>query len=139
MSAEREIRYVFKVVPHRKQRYETIGDWIPGRPAHVVASRLNNSDYEFLVLLHEMVEQELCKKRGISDSVVVAFDKKFERERARGLHSPYAEPGGSRKAPYRREHAFATKIERMMAKEMGIGWKRYVRAVAKIMASDASR
>ncbi|MDE1855567.1 MAG: hypothetical protein KGH57_04620 [Candidatus Micrarchaeota archaeon] len=134
--ATKETRYVFKVVPHHKQRYETIGDWIPGRPAHVVASRLRNPDYEFLVLLHEMVEHELCKKHGISDSVVVAFDKRFEEERRQGLHSVSAEPGASQRAPYRKEHAAATRIERLAAKQLGVNWKRYTAALVKLSSNS---
>jgi len=137
--AAKETRYVFKVVPHRKQRYETIGDWIPGRPARMIVSRLRNSDYEFLVLLHEMVEHELCKKHGISDSVVVAFDKKFEAERKRGLHSPSAEPGASPNSPYRKEHLAATRIERRMARELGVDWKKYTAALLKVSSRSARR
>ncbi len=137
--AAKETRYVFKVVPHHKQRYETIGDWIPGRPARVVASRLKNRDYEFLILLHEMVEHELCKKHGISDRVVVAFDKRFERERKLGLHSASAEPGASPRAPYRREHAAATRIERLMAKDLGVNWERYTKALIALSSNTRIR
>lgn len=135
MAAPKETRYVFKVVPHHKQRYETLGDWIPGKPARMVASRLNNPDFEFLVLFHELIEHELCKKRGIKDSVVVAFDKRFERERNRGLHSPSSEPGASHTAPYRREHSFAMRLERLMAKELGVNWKKYNNAVIGLSAN----
>lgn len=138
-EGSKETRYIFKVVPHKKQRYETLGDWIPGKPARMVASKLNNPDYEFLVLFHEMIEHELCKKHGIKDSAVVAFDKKFEEERKMGLHSPAAEPGASQHAPYRREHLFATRLERMMAKTLGVNWKKYTNAVMVVSKSSKKK
>jgi hypothetical protein len=132
VAKAKETRYVLKVIPHHKQRYETLGDWIPGKPARMMVSKLSNPDYEFLVLFHEFVEHELCKKRGIRDSVVVAFDKKFEKERAQGLHSKSAEPGASANAPYRREHLFATRLEKLMAKELGVSWNKYNRAAMRL-------
>jgi len=139
MSKAKEVKYIFKVVPHAKQRYETLGDWIPGRPAQLIASKLNNADYEFLIMLHELVEHELCKKKGINDREIVAFDKKFERERMMGMHSATAEPGDNPHSPYRREHRFATRIERLVAKQMGIKWKTYERQINKIWARQESR
>ncbi len=135
MPRTREVRYLLEVIPPRKQRYETHGDWIPGEPARIVSSKLGNEDYEFLLLLHELVEYELCRKRGITDREIVAFDRKFERERKKGLHPANAEPGNSRKAPYRHEHRFAMRVERMMAKQLGVDWKAYGQ---KIMTSPSA-
>ena len=125
MAKAKETRYILKVVPHKKQRYETPGDWIPGRPARMIASRLNNADFEFLVLFHELIEHELCKKRGIKDREVVAFDKIFEKNREKGLNGHSEEPGDDPRSPYRREHKFALKLERLMAKQLGVNWKEY--------------
>jgi hypothetical protein len=129
MPRQREIRYILEVINPRKQRYETHGDWIPGEPARIVSSRFGNEYYEFLLLFHELIEYELCKKRKITDKEIVAFDKKFERERKKGLHRADAEPGNSQKAPYRYEHRFALKLERMMAKQLGVDWKEYSKKV----------
>jgi hypothetical protein len=128
MTKAREIRYILEVINPRKHRYETHGDWIPGKPARIVSSNFGNEDYEFLLLFHELIECELCRKRKITDREIVAFDKKFERERKKGLHPANAEPGNSRKAPYRYEHRFATKLERMMAKQLGVDWAEYTKS-----------
>ena len=121
--------FVVHQVPHRKQRYETVGDWIPGKPAEIRVSKMKDQRYAFLVALHEMIEYELCKMNGISDREVVAFDVNFEAERRSNLHPMEAEPGSDPRAPYRKEHDFATMIEMMVAQKLGVSWSAYERAV----------
>jgi hypothetical protein len=134
MPRVREVRYLFEVIPSHKQRYETHGDWIPGEPVRLVSSKLDNDNYEFLLLFHELIEYELCKKRKITDREVVAFDRKFEMERRRGKHPVNAEPGNSRRAPYRKEHKFALRLERLMARQLGVDWQKYNDALIKATA-----
>lgn len=119
-------------VPHRKQRYETVGDWIPGKPAQIRVSKMKDQRYVFLVALHEMIEYELCRMHGISDKEVVAFDVNFEAERRMNLHPIDAEPGDHPKAPYRNEHEFATMIEMMVAHKLGVSWSDYEKAVLSL-------
>jgi hypothetical protein len=116
-------------IPHKKQRYETVGDWIPGKPAQIRVSKMKDHRYVFLVALHEMIEYELCKKNGISDREVVAFDVNFESERRRNMHAIDAEPGSDPRAPYRNEHEFATMVEMMVAQKLGVKWSDYEKAV----------
>lgn len=126
---DKETKYILEVISPDKQRYDTPGDWIPGTPAKIVSSKLGNEDFEFLIMLHELIEYQLCKKKGITDEMVVEFDKKFEEDRKKGLHSEMEEPGNSSLAPYRDEHVFATKLEKMMSKKMSVDWKKYNEAV----------
>ena len=128
------IRPVFLIsqVPHKKQRYETVGDWIPGRPAQIRVSKMKDQRYVFLVALHEMIEYELCKMHGIKDRDVVAFDVNFEAERRMNLHPLDAEPGNHPKAPYRNEHEFATMIEMMVAQKLGVSWSDYEKTVLSL-------
>jgi hypothetical protein len=126
------VNYVICQVPHRKQRYETVGDWIPGDPVKIRVSRMKDERYVFLVALHEMIEYELCRMNGITDSKVVEFDTNFEKERGAHLHSVEAEPGDDPRAPYRDEHGFATMIERMVAQKMGVSWSAYESAVLSL-------
>ncbi len=121
----RKVDFVISQVPHRKQRYETVGDWIPGKPAEIRVSKMKDQRYVFLVALHEIIEYELCKMNGISDREVVAFDVNFEAERRRNLHPLEAEPGNDPRAPYRDEHDFATMIEMMVAQKLGVKWSAY--------------
>ncbi len=122
-------------VHHRNQRYETVGDWIPGNPVKIRVSRLRDERYVFLVALHELVEYELCRMNGIRDKEVVAFDRKFENERRAHLHGVEAEPGDDPRAPYRDEHGFATMIERMVAQKMGVSWSAYEKAIVALNPS----
>ncbi len=111
----------FKVIPHKSQRYSTIGDYFEDKNGlHFRVSDMNNPDYEFLVFFHECVEWYLIQKCGIKISEIDAFDIQFEKERAKGKHSASAEPGFSPKSPYRFAHVFASKIEREIARFL---WK----------------
>jgi len=134
LATRKDLNPVFMIsqVPHRKQRYETVGDWIPGRPAQIRVSRMKDQRYVFLIALHEMIEYELCRMHGISDREVVAFDVNFEAERRMNLHSIDAEPGNHPKAPYRNEHEFATMIEMMVAQKLGVSWSDYEKTILSL-------
>jgi hypothetical protein len=124
---------VIEEIPHKEQRYPTVGDWKPPtrarRPAKIRVSRMKDWRYTFLVAFHELIEYALCKQHGITDEEVVDFDLQFEAEREAGLHPNDAEPGDDPRAPYRKEHRFATRKEREMAKELGVKWLSYEKAV----------
>jgi len=116
---------VFKAIDHKDHRYDTVGDWfVDGDIQHFRVSKMN-SVYEFLVLIHEMIEWFLCKQHGISEESVTAFDLQFEERRKLGLEREDAEPGDDRKAPYHKEHRFATKIEKLVARALRVSWKNY--------------
>ena len=134
LLARKYAKPIFNIsqVPQRKLRYVTVGDWIPGKPAQIRVSRMKDQRYVFLVALHEMIEYELCKMHGIKDREVVAFDVNFEAERRMNLHPVDAEPGDHPKAPYRREHEFATMIEMMVAQKLGVSWSDYEKTVLSL-------
>ena len=117
-----------KSIPHDQQRYETVGDWIidDNGDITILVSDMGNEDYNFLVALHELVEVKLCIARGIRQEDVDAFDIAFEERRKEGNED---EPGDDPEAPYRREHFFATNVERLMADQLGVDWKAYGDAV----------
>jgi len=118
------IKIFARTIPHSCHRYETVGDyWEEGfADREVRASEMGDEDMEFLVLLHEMIEQHLCLKRGIPEETIKAFDEEFERNRVEGNTD---EPGHSLNAPYRREHVFSEKIEMQIAEELGVNWQEY--------------
>jgi hypothetical protein len=125
------VNICLSTIPHKKQRYPTVGDWIVarGRLRHIFISDMDNEDYAFLVGIHELIEAWLCLKRGISQKDVDKFDMDFEQNRDFGDES---EPGDSRKAPYFVEHQFATMVERMLATELGIDWDLYDHTVGAL-------
>ena len=123
----------------------------------VRVSRLADRRFEILVAVHELIEAELCRARDIKEHDVTAFDEQFERQRHREIEHlerelgramsrahtraeiaalqrqlrdiQTAEPGDSPDAPYHKEHVFATKIERLLAKEFDVDWREYEAAI----------
>ena len=123
-------KIVMKVIPSEDQRYETVGDYfVKGNKIDFRVSDLNNMDMELLVLIHELVEWTLVNRRGIKIEDIDAFDIQFEKDREVGKHTDDEEPGDDKKAPYYKEHQIATKVEKLMAKELGIDWDKYNDAV----------
>jgi hypothetical protein len=117
------MKIIIETIPHTKQRYETVGDWIfKNGDLYVFVSDMKSINHEFLVGIHEAIEAMLCKRRHIDERVITDFDINFEKNRKKGNTD---EPGDSPKAPYRKEHFFATTIERLVALELGVDWKKY--------------
>lgn len=119
-----EMRYIIDTIPHANQRYPTVGDYwtdLDGTK-HIVVSDMQNDDYAFLIMLHELIEQKLCEYRGISEEDITQFDEAFEEMREEGNVD---EPGDALEAPYYNEHNLATGIERIVCAELGIPWKIY--------------
>jgi hypothetical protein len=127
------MRGELREIAHEDQRYPTVGDWdISGRQKPyflITASRMAEPDYTFLIQLHELIEAWLCYRRGIREVDVTDFDLMYESNRPEG---DVSEPGDSTKAPYHREHVFATMMERQMAAELGVNWDQYSRAVEEM-------
>jgi len=110
-------------------RYKTLGDWKEN--GEVVVADLNNEDYQFLVYLHEICEWYICKKQGITEEEVNKFDIEFERNRKPDNDE---EPGDQATAPYHQPHVFASIIERLVAKELGIEWGKYEEDCLKVLS-----
>jgi hypothetical protein len=107
------------------QRYETLGDYYDDeKGTQIKVTDMGAEDYEFLIALHEMVEQYLCKNRGIREEDITKFDKMFEAERDAEKWTT-EEPGDDPRAPYKKEHFFSTNIERLMAEQLGVNWQIY--------------
>ena len=111
------------IIPHKSQSYETLGNYTEvDEDCWDFEISKTNADYEFLVTVHELVEWYLTQKHGINEKSISAFDKSFERKRKQGNTD---EPGHDPKAPYHKEHVFAEKIEKLIAKELKIKWSKY--------------
>jgi hypothetical protein len=116
-------------IPYKKMRYPTVGDYFDDDSGtHIVVADMQNEDYEFLVILHELVEQYLCRKRGIKEEDISAFDIEFEKNRTNG----YDEPGDSPDAPYKREHVISSIVERLIAYELNVDWTTYNNKIIEI-------
>ena len=105
-----------------------MGDWqLKPDGLHIFVSRMSDQRYEFLVGMHEAIEAYLCKQAGISQVAVDRFDRAYERRRKPGDER---EPGDNPKAPYHKEHMFASRVERMLADQLGVNWGAYDREVS---------
>ena len=149
-------KFLIQTIPHKLQRYQTVGDWEPGNPAKITVSEMGNDDYEFLVMVHELIEFYLCQKHGITSEMVDKFDFAFEKERAaeirhimkshprRGRYGRAQtrqmdidrinnrEPGDDPNAPYYKEHQFATMMEKALCHELGVNWDKYDKTVMNL-------
>jgi hypothetical protein len=129
----------------------------PSQATHIRVSKLPDRRFEILVAVHELVEAEACRQAGITPEEVTAYDEKYERDRADQIkalqlrlgqavaarmpravvggikselrHVETAEPGDDPAAPYHLQHQFATKIERQVARQLGVDWKAYEAAI----------
>lgn len=112
-----------ETIPHAQHRYSTCGDWFEKDGVlHIKVSEELPEKEAVLVALHELIEVTLCKDRGITEKQVDDFDMEFEKNRPEGDES---EPGDHPDAPYRKEHFFATNIERLVGAELGVDWETY--------------
>jgi hypothetical protein len=104
-------------IPHKNQRYDTVGDWQFIDDILVVrVSDLGDWRMEYLVADHEVREALLCRHRGITEKQVDEFDFAWKGE---------GELGDDLLCPCRKEHFFATSIERLTAAELGVDWAEY--------------
>ena len=120
-----------KTIPHNAQRYDTCGDWWfdEAGDLEIRVSDMGNWKYEALVAFHELAEVLLCKDRGITTEMVDAFDMAFEAKREVGNVD---EPGDDPACPCRKEHFFATTVERALSAELGVDWSAYDEVVVSL-------
>tara|TARA_B100001989_G_C24512431_1_gene451193 strand:- start:378 stop:776 length:399 start_codon:yes stop_codon:yes gene_type:complete len=125
-----------RTISDKDQRYDTVGDYQTDECGKQVisVSDLNNDNFEFLIALHELIESKLCKERGITDSQIDKFDIDYESNREDGDQE--SEPGDQPDAPYHKEHVFASRIEKMMADELGVDWEKYSKACSELTGSS---
>ena len=121
-----------QTVPDDQQRYNTVGDYFTNDKGEriFVVSDMKDWRYELLTAVHELVENALCKHRGITDESIDAFDLKYQENRK---VVDVSEPGDSPKAPYFEEHQFANKVEKMFAEELDVDWVEYSKTVDRLM------
>ena len=122
-----------KTIDHKKQRYETVGDWWwEGDKLVMRISDMKNWKYEFLVAVHEFIEAFLCRHSGIDGRDVDKFDIQFEKDRKKFKWGNELEPGNDPKAPYYFQHNIATGVERILATILGVNWDEYDKTVMNL-------
>lgn len=104
-----------EIVPLKKQRYETLGDYYEKDSVlHFKITDTGNPLFNKLILIHELVEQTLTEAKGIKESVILRHDLEFEKLIRDEKVDPDAEPGEHKNSPYRQEHILAEMVERLM-------------------------
>lgn len=120
------IKVMVFVIRSEFQEYRTAGNYkelCDGTIVYLITKQVNK-DYEFLILIHEMVEFHLCKMRGIKEKDIDKYDKYWEIRKENGL-AIAEEPGNEKDCIYAKEHRFSENIERQLAHEMSKVWKEY--------------
>lgn len=113
-----------EVIPHKEQRYDTVGDWqFIGDDLLIRVSDLNDERYNFLIGIHEAIEAMLCKAFGISQEVVDHWDMS---------HLDVKEPGNILEAPYYQQHLMATIVERILSIGLDVDWNEYEEAIERL-------
>ena len=131
-------RIIIDFVPHQQQRYNTPGDYFydknfdNGELLKVVISKLDDPYLEELVAIHEMIEEMLTRKFGITEQQIMDFDLKYEKEREQGLHEPEDEPGFDKDSPYWKWHQVSTSIEMLLCALLDVNWEQYNGLFAKL-------
>lgn len=112
------MRIVIDFIPQEAQRYDTLGDWTwdDDETLRISTSEDDGEDAAFLVALHELTEAWLCRKAGITQEDVDAFDLTFVAPD----DDPDAEPGDDPASPYREQHRKAMLIEHLLAIFLGV-------------------
>jgi hypothetical protein len=107
-----------ETIPHKKQRYETLGDWQWSNAGdlQIKISQTNNEQYNFLLIVHELIEAYLCKFHKISEDTVDQWDMSHLQSR-----DPAQEVG----CPYAKEHFTALRHERLLAGTLNLDWQIY--------------
>ena len=112
-----------EIIPHADQRYFTAGDWQIDADG-CICVKVSDTGYRMdalLVGIHEAVEAILCREHGVKEADVTAFDVEFGKTHNLEEEEPGEDPG----APYRREHATADVVERIVALEADEVWREY--------------
>lgn len=124
---------IIKTIPHAAQRYDTCGDWWwEGDSKYLLQIRVSEMcdvRYEWLVIVHELVEVLCCRHDGVTQKQVDDFDMDFEKRRKKGNTD---EPGDDANAPYRQQHCIATGVERLLAFALGVCWADYEKEINQL-------
>jgi hypothetical protein len=125
-----------KTVPHENQAYSTAGNYWYDEEGilQVRVSNMNNKKFEFLVALHELVEQFITENHDpeITEQEITNFDLYYEERRKQGLVPENSEPGFDEHAPYRNQHCISQGVEMIVAGIIGVDWMEYDRTVMSL-------
>ena len=113
-----------KTIPHEEQNYSTVGNYFDiDDEKYILVSETGNDDYNFLISLHEFIEEHLTRRKGITEQIITKWDLE---------HPEAIEPGEVNGCPYFSEHQIATNVEKFLCDLMGYTWQEYTDALSKL-------
>ena len=112
------MRIDIKAVDPSVIRYSTCGDWWWNGDGSLQVSvpEYGSRNSSFLVALHELVEAWLCRAAHITEAEVLKWDLD---------HPDSDEPAEEKGSPYIHQHNTALKVEKIVAKALGIDFGRH--------------
>jgi len=112
------MKIVITVIPESEMAYRTAGNWqvLPDGDIAVQIVEAGDERYAFLLAMHETIEAFLCKRGGVTTEDVDRYDF---------AHQDDDDPGLSPAAPYHDQHMVAFAVEILLAKALGVDWRRY--------------
>ncbi len=149
-----------KLVNHKHQRYDTIGDWkfsvrrgysdpySAGEQEALMStmtreeikkeeqltikiSDLGDEKMNACIAIHELIEALLC--RFNDPEITTEMVDQFDiKEWPLMYQCNLKEPGDSPVAPYHLQHMFASRIERAFAERLGVNWEEYERRIEEL-------
>jgi hypothetical protein len=135
------MEYARLIVKKGLCRNNGLGDYLkhpldPEGPWAVLAADTGNRDYNFMILIHELVEMFLTERRGIPEEDITDFDRRFEVRRLRGEAPADAEPGDDPESPYFNEHQCAMVVENFLCDELRIDPKKYAADLEEFLKKE---
>ena len=119
------LKIIIETQPYPKMRYPSPGDYFEKDGVeYIQVAELGDWRMELAVAIHELVEDYICKHRGIKEEDIMAFDLMFEKEREEGKWQD-EEPGDDPRACYTKEHQIATAVEKLLCSYLDVDWKEY--------------
>lgn len=102
---------------------DQVGDWRiqADGSIDVFSGETGNGDSDFLIQLHELFEAHMCRRDGVKESDVDAFDAVYT--------GPFEEPGHDENAPYHVQHEAAMKLEQYAAHLLGVPWRKHEKRI----------
>jgi hypothetical protein len=121
------MRILIETVPHERNRNNQVGDYryMEDGTLYITVSNMGDEKMEWLVALHEMIEEMLAKSDGITEEQINDYDIYYEKKREMGLVDENSEDGFASDCIYKKYHTIATGCEMILAAQLGVDWLNY--------------
>lgn len=124
------MKIIIEVVKQEEQRYKTLGDWqFSGEDDRDLSIRVSDTGYiwyNYLLIIHELIEAIICQLTGVKQEVVDKWDID---------HPDADEPGDLPGCPYKSAHKYAEYIEFSLCTMLEIKWYYYMQRLEEMWNS----